>query len=227
MTVCEDTLAPMRRIEHSSTATPTSTSAASWTFIDPCARAGRAGGDRGARAEAEAAARPSSEDRAAQIELLDMCELGRNPGRIIPAVLGMIERHGDRPLRYVGEPIWSGRSPEEVREATRHEALINFAWPDADIRVLCPYDVASLDDQVLARRRAHTSRRRPRRAARTELGVRRRRRSRPDASSRCPVRRRARSQARRSSSATSGGCARGWPDGPPIGGWTRSAPASS
>ena len=78
----------------------------------------------------------------------------------------MIERYGARPLRYVGEPIWAGRSPEEIREATRHEALINLAWPDADIRVLCPYDVASLDDQVLARRRAHPSRRRPRRAAR-------------------------------------------------------------
>ena len=87
--------------------------------------------------------------RAASVELLDMFELGRNPGRIIPAVLGMIERYAGRPLRYVGEPIWAGRSPEEIREAGRHEALINLAWPDADISVLCPYDVAALDDQVL------------------------------------------------------------------------------
>ena len=88
-------------------------------------------------------------DRAAPIQLLDMFELGRNPGRIIPAVLGMIERHAGRPLRYVGEPIWAGRSPEEIREAARHEALINLAWPEADISVLCPYDVAGLDDEVL------------------------------------------------------------------------------
>jgi anti-sigma regulatory factor (Ser/Thr protein kinase) len=88
-------------------------------------------------------------NRAASIELLDMFELGRNPRRIIPAVLGMIDRSGGRPLRYVGEPIWEGRSPEEIGEATRHEALINLAWPDADIRVLCPYDVAGLDDRVL------------------------------------------------------------------------------
>ncbi|MGH2884858.1 MAG: MEDS domain-containing protein, partial [Solirubrobacteraceae bacterium] len=70
-------------------------------------------------------------DRTASVELLDMVELGRNPGRIIPAVFGMIERHAGRPLRYVGEPIWSGRSPEEIREAARHEALINLAWPGA------------------------------------------------------------------------------------------------
>ena len=94
--------------------------------------------------------------RASKIEMLDMFELGRNPGRIIPAVLLMIERYGNRPLRYVGEPIWAGRSRAEIREATRHEALINLAWPDADIRVLCPYDAASLDDHVLAEaRRTH------------------------------------------------------------------------
>ena len=112
------------------------------------ARARRAGGDR--RPRAEAVALPAELGRrASRIELLDMAELGRNPGRIIPAVLAMIERHRDRPLRLVSEPIWAGRTPEEAREATRHEALINLAWPDADIRVLCPYDVASLDDQVL------------------------------------------------------------------------------
>ncbi|HEY1518996.1 MAG TPA: sensor histidine kinase [Solirubrobacteraceae bacterium] len=88
--------------------------------------------------------------QAAQIELLDMCEFGKNPARIIPAVQAMIDRHGARPLHYVGEPIWSGRSPEEVREATRHEALINFAWPSGQIRILCPYDFASLADPVLA-----------------------------------------------------------------------------
>jgi len=87
-------------------------------------------------------------DRLAPIELLDMFELGRNPARIIPVVLSMIDRSGS-PLRYVGEPIWPGRSPEEIREATRHEALINLAWPDADVGVLCPYDTELLDDQVL------------------------------------------------------------------------------
>jgi anti-sigma regulatory factor (Ser/Thr protein kinase) len=87
-------------------------------------------------------------DRVAAIELLDMVELGKNPARIIPVVLSMIERYGG-PLRYVGEPIWPGRSPEEIREATRHEALINLAWPDADILVLCPYDAEHLDDGVL------------------------------------------------------------------------------
>lgn len=85
---------------------------------------------------------------AADVELLDMAELGGNPGRIIAAVQGMIERRGGR-LHYVGEPIWPGRSPEEIREATRHEALINLAWSAEEVRVLCPYDASALDDAIL------------------------------------------------------------------------------
>jgi anti-sigma regulatory factor (Ser/Thr protein kinase) len=86
---------------------------------------------------------------AQEVEFLNMYELGRNPARIIPAVQAMIDRTGGR-LHYVGEPIWPGRSVEEIREATRHEALINLAWPEADIRVLCPYDAAALEPWVLA-----------------------------------------------------------------------------
>jgi len=85
-----------------------------------------------------------------QVELLDMAELGRNPARIIPAVQALLDKHSEQPLHYVGEPIWAGRSPEEIREATRHEALINVAWPEAPVSVLCPYDVSSLDPSVLA-----------------------------------------------------------------------------
>ena len=84
------------------------------------------------------------------LEIFDMRELGRNPARIIPAVHTMIERHAGRQLHYVGEPGWPGRSPEELQEVTRHEALINLAWPGAPIRVLCPYDAAGLADEFLA-----------------------------------------------------------------------------
>ena len=132
--------------------------------------------------------------RADAIELLDMFELGRNPGRIIPAVLGMIGRHAGKPLRYVGEPIWPGRSLEEIREATRHEALINLAWPDADISVLCPYDAEGLDDRC-----SPTPSTRTPASSATGASNRARRmttaRCRTAASSRWPIRRRAHSNA--------------------------------
>src|SRR5436190_16483880 len=91
----------------------------------------------------------SAVGRHSEIELFDMVELGRNPARIIPAVEGMLARHGERLLHYVGEPIWPDRSRDEIREATKHEALINLAWPGAHIRVLCPYDAGALDPYVL------------------------------------------------------------------------------
>jgi anti-sigma regulatory factor (Ser/Thr protein kinase) len=83
------------------------------------------------------------------IDVLDMVEVGRNPARIIPAVEAMLARHEGRLLHYVGELVWPGRSREEIREATRHEALINLAWPGAHVRVLCPYDTDALEPYVL------------------------------------------------------------------------------
>ena len=89
------------------------------------------------------------DEPAMHVDLLDVADLGPNPGRIISAVESMTGRRAGR-LHFVGEPIWPGRSPEEVREATRHEALINLAWPAGEVRVLCPYDAVGLDEAVLA-----------------------------------------------------------------------------
>lgn len=86
---------------------------------------------------------------ASEVEILDMLEVGRNPARIIPAVERILAKHEGTCLHYVGEPIWPGRSAEEIQEATKHEALINLAWPGSPIRVLCPYDAARLPPEVL------------------------------------------------------------------------------
>lgn len=88
-------------------------------------------------------------DFADRVRILDMFELGRNPARIIPAVEALLAEHGGGCLHYVGEPVWPGRSPEEIREATRHEALVNLAWPHAPIRLLCPYDAVGLGADAL------------------------------------------------------------------------------
>jgi anti-sigma regulatory factor (Ser/Thr protein kinase) len=83
-------------------------------------------------------------------QLLDMSEVGRNPGRLLALIEQLREPHQRRTLHYVGEPIWPGRTDEEIREAVRHEALTNVALADMPMRVLCPYDAAALDPAVLA-----------------------------------------------------------------------------
>ncbi|MFD6891927.1 anti-sigma factor RsbA family regulatory protein [Streptomyces sp. NPDC059957] len=86
----------------------------------------------------------------------DMTELGRNPGRILAALQDFADLHVSRSARIVGEPIWPGRSPAEVLEATRHEALINTAFTGRPATILCPYDVRGLAPEVLAdARRTH------------------------------------------------------------------------
>jgi anti-sigma regulatory factor (Ser/Thr protein kinase) len=88
--------------------------------------------------------------QAASVAFADMTEIGRNPAWIIPRVQAFIDAGGGRHVRYVGEPIWAGRTPGELREATRHEALINLAFSGAPATILCPYDTRRLSRRVLA-----------------------------------------------------------------------------
>ncbi|MER6496707.1 sensor histidine kinase [Streptomyces griseorubiginosus] len=82
---------------------------------------------------------------------LDMAEAGRNPGRIIPKVLrGFADAHPGGRVRIIGEPIWAGRSAVEYPACVQHEALINAAFEGRAVTILCPYDEARLDAQVIA-----------------------------------------------------------------------------
>ncbi|MFD7390076.1 anti-sigma factor RsbA family regulatory protein [Streptomyces sp. NPDC059852] len=83
------------------------------------------------------------------ITFVDMRQAGRNPGRILSLLQNFADQHRDRRPSIVGEPIWVGRTPAEVREATRHEALINLAFDGRPVTILCPYDT-TLPERVLA-----------------------------------------------------------------------------
>jgi anti-sigma regulatory factor (Ser/Thr protein kinase) len=86
---------------------------------------------------------------ASRVRFADMTTMGRNPAWIIPRLREFINAHDGGRVRYVGEPIWAARTDAELREATRHEALINLAFAGADAAILCPYDAAQLDPAVL------------------------------------------------------------------------------
>jgi anti-sigma regulatory factor (Ser/Thr protein kinase) len=86
----------------------------------------------------------------AQVTLVDMAELGRNPARIIPALLAYAGQHRGQHIYCIDEPIWPGRTTAEMQEAVKHEALINLAFRDNPVTVLCPYDTAGLPGSVIA-----------------------------------------------------------------------------
>ena len=89
---------------------------------------------------------------AGRVRFAPMEELGRNPARIIPAWKEFLDDHlaAGNGVRGVGEPIFRGRSDAELDECHRHEALLNRAFDGSgDWRLLCPYDVTSLDPSVI------------------------------------------------------------------------------
>jgi anti-sigma regulatory factor (Ser/Thr protein kinase) len=82
----------------------------------------------------------------------DMAAVGRNPARIIPAWQEFLDLHatGGRPVRGIGEPIWPARTPAELVECQRHEALLNVAFSESSPwTLMCPYDVDALSPAVL------------------------------------------------------------------------------
>jgi anti-sigma regulatory factor (Ser/Thr protein kinase) len=87
-------------------------------------------------------------DRAAQAVFLDVAELGRNPSRLISAMLDFARVHAGRRVRYLSQPFWAGRSAAETAEVMRHEALVNLAFARADVSIVCLYDVAGLDSRL-------------------------------------------------------------------------------
>lgn len=88
----------------------------------------------------------------AGVTLVDMAEAGRNPGRILSMWRAFADREtaAGRSARGIGEPVWRDRTPPELDECLRHEALINRAFnQDGGFWLLCPYDTATLDDAML------------------------------------------------------------------------------
>jgi anti-sigma regulatory factor (Ser/Thr protein kinase) len=83
------------------------------------------------------------------VDFVDMAQLGRNPGRILPRWRQFAAEHDGQPLFGIGEPVWAGRTKPELTECHRHEALINFALADVDLRLVCPYDIDTLGDEEL------------------------------------------------------------------------------
>lgn len=95
------------------------------------------------------------------VRFTEVAELGRNPARIISAWRDFVAESVTAGLgmRGIGEPIWAGRSNDELIECEHHESLLNAAFADAPAwKLMCPYDTLALPPDVIeGARRTHPS----------------------------------------------------------------------
>ena len=59
-------------------------------------------------------------DAAAHVTMADITGIGRNPGRLLTAQLAFVERHPDRRVRIIAEPVWPGRTAFEYPACMQH-----------------------------------------------------------------------------------------------------------
>ena len=97
--------------------------------------------------------------QALSVRFVDIRGVGRNPARIIPVWRSFVEDAGDRPVRGIGEPVWAGRSAQELVECHLHETLLNLVFADStNFWLVCPYDTGSLSaDDLEQMTRTHPS----------------------------------------------------------------------
>jgi anti-sigma regulatory factor (Ser/Thr protein kinase) len=79
----------------------------------------------------------------------DLTRDSANPRRLLARLHTYTAAHPGQPVRCVQEPARGTRPPDELREAIRHEALVNLALAGRPVAMLCAYHTG-LDDRVLA-----------------------------------------------------------------------------
>ena len=86
-----------------------------------------------------------------RVRFMDMRATGINPGRIIPVWRDFVSDNcRAKGFRGIGEPVWAGRTPDEIAECQQHESLLNVAFKDTGPWwLVCPYDATALPADVI------------------------------------------------------------------------------
>jgi transcriptional regulator with XRE-family HTH domain len=90
---------------------------------------------------------------AAGVEFADMSDWYGTPQGALSGYRQFLQerREARAPwMRIIGEPVWVGRSPKEVKAWTRYESLINLVFASAPATFMCAYDTRSAPAGVLA-----------------------------------------------------------------------------
>jgi anti-sigma regulatory factor (Ser/Thr protein kinase) len=95
---------------------------------------------------------------AQRVHFIDAAEGYRPQWNVFRAVLDQLAQAPDRHLRVVAEQDLAARSPAEVRDYQRLEAVANVVFRDHPLTLLCPYDADVLSSDLFdISRRTHST----------------------------------------------------------------------
>jgi hypothetical protein len=91
-------------------------------------------------------------DRATQVRLADSSAWYRTPTAALGSYQSFLTDSvtaGAHWVRIVGQPVWDGRSGNEIRQWARYESWLNLALSGAPLTLLCPYDTDAVSGEIL------------------------------------------------------------------------------
>jgi transcriptional regulator with XRE-family HTH domain len=86
------------------------------------------------------------------VEFVDVSRFYSTPNAALEALRSFSEAKLSRGapwVRFLGEPIWAGRSDAEIRLWTRYESLFNLVFGASPLTVVCPYDERSVAPEIV------------------------------------------------------------------------------
>jgi transcriptional regulator with XRE-family HTH domain len=103
--------------------------------------------------------RDALEERSKHVEFVDSTDWYSSPNDALDRYREFVKEKFDTGaawIRIVSEPVWAGRSNAEIAAWTRYESMINLSFASSPATIVCPYDVRSLPEEVVAdARRTH------------------------------------------------------------------------
>ena len=103
--------------------------------------------------ECTAIAREVLDDRSADVEFVDSAEWYESPSVALArgeSYLNAKVQSGAPWIRVIGEPVFEGRTADEIAAWTRYESLLNIKMASAPATLVCGYNTRSLPESVVS-----------------------------------------------------------------------------
>ena len=86
---------------------------------------------------------------ATSVDFFEASSWYESPAEALRSLEAYATANAHRGVAAVGEPVWEGRNEGEQSAWGRYESFLNVAFADVRAHVVCPYNIASLSEEVV------------------------------------------------------------------------------